>query len=69
MIHRGSLPKVEFEKVLQEDPLRVRRQDSNALQERSYEVFYKICISVPILISFSLVFFMMFYISPRGESV
>lgn len=63
-------PKVEFTKILKDDPLRLRRNNSEVeVTSKSYEIFYKICISIPILISFSLVFFMMFYISPRGESV
>ena len=35
----------------------------------NFEFFYKICIAIPIMISFSLVFFMIFYISPRGQSL
>lgn len=34
-----------------------------------YEMFYKICVGIPIMISFALVFFMIFYISPRGETM
>ena len=52
------------------DPLHLRRNTSEAeIPVKSYEFFYRVCISIPILISFSLVFFMMFYISPRGESL
>ena len=48
-----------------DDPLDIKDNASNA----SFEFFYKICISIPIAISFSLVFFMIFYISPRGQSL
>ena len=59
--------KVSFsiEKMVEGDPAKVKARHPNA----NYEFFYKICISIPIMISFSLVFFMIFYISPRGESM
>ena len=47
------------------DPANVKKRHPNS----NYELFYKICISIPVMISFSLVFFMIFYISPRGESM
>ena len=47
------------------DPLNMKEKYPNA----NFEFFYKICISIPIAISFSLVFFMIFYISPRGQSL
>ena len=47
------------------DPAKLKDRHPNS----NYEFFYKICISIPIMISFSLVFFMIFYISPRGESM
>jgi len=47
------------------DPANIRKRHPNS----NYEFFYKICISIPVMISFSLVFFMIFYISPRGESM
>ena len=45
-----------------DDPAGIKDKFPNA----NFEFFYKICISIPIAISFSLVFFMIFYISPRG---
>ena len=45
-----------------DDPLNIKEKVPN----EKFEFFYKICISIPIAISFSLVFFMIFYISPRG---
>lgn len=45
-----------------DDPLSIKESAPN----EKFEFFYKICISIPIAISFSLVFFMIFYISPRG---
>ena len=53
------------EKVIDADPAKIRQRHPNS----NYEFFYKICISIPITISFSLVFFMIFYISPRGEAM
>ena len=42
---------------------------TKAIVNSNFEFFYRICISIPIAISFSLVFFMIFYISPRGQSL
>ena len=61
---RGNV-KFSIEKMVEKDPAKVKARHPNA----NYEFFYKICISIPIMISFSLVFFMIFYISPRGESM
>ena len=47
------------------DPMNMKAKYPHA----DFEFFYKICISIPIAISFSLVFFMIFYISPRGQSL
>ena len=51
-----------MDSVVASDPVNVKKRHPNS----NYEFFYKICISIPIMISFSLVFFMIFYISPRG---
>ena len=61
---RGNV-RFSIEKMVEKDPAKVKARHPNA----NYEFFYKICISIPIMISFSLVFFMIFYISPRGESM
>ena len=51
---------------MEADPMRVR---DIAGSNEKYESFYRVCISIPVFISFSLIFFMIFYISPRGESL
>ena len=51
--------------LVEADPVNIRERHPNS----NYESFYKICISIPVMISFALVFFMIFYISPRGESM
>ena len=52
-------------KTESDDPIGIKDKSTGA----NFEFFYKICISIPIAISFSLVFFMIFYISPRGQSL
>ena len=52
-------------RLVEADPAKLKERHPNS----NYEFFYKICISIPIMISFSLVFFLIFYISPRGESM
>ena len=47
------------------DPLNLKQRHPGS----NYKLFYKICISIPIMISFALVFFMIFYISPRGKTM
>ena len=59
---RGNV-KFNVNGMVKNDPARIKARHPNA----NYEFFYMICISIPIMISFSLVFFMIFYISPRGE--
>lgn len=56
---------IKFESVLKADLARLKERHPNS----NYKFFYKLCISIPIMISFSLIFFMIFYISPRGESM
>ena len=48
-----------------------RRKSRNLTDEQKdkYAIFYKICIAIPIMISLALVSFMIFFLSPRGESV
>ena len=59
--HVGFHPDVIAEK----DPLNIKLRHPQS----DYKLFYKICISIPIMISFALIFFMIFYISPRGETM
>ena len=54
-----------IDNIVEADPVKIRQRHPNS----NYEFFYKICISIPITISFSLIFFMIFYISPRGEAM
>ena len=56
---------VTFDSIVKADLARLKGRHPNS----NYEFFYKLCITIPIMISFSLVFFMIFYISPRGESM
>ena len=66
MLAQGrGLGGVNPQKAGREDPAGIKDRFPNA----NFEFFYKICISIPIAISFSLVFFMIFYISPRGQSL
>jgi len=57
--------KFSLNKIVEADPAKLKERHPNS----NFEFFYKICISIPIMISFSLVFFLIFYISPRGESM
>jgi hypothetical protein len=53
-----------FENVIENDPLNLRRYHS-----KHYRTVYTICMMIPILLSLSLVFFLMFFMSPRGSSL
>ena len=57
--------KFSLEDLAESDPMRIRERHPEA----NFKKFYKICVSIPIMICFSLVFFMIFYISPRGETM
>lgn len=61
---RGNV-KFSVGTMVESDPARIKERHPNS----NYEFFYKICIGIPTMISFSLVFFMIFYISPRGEAM
>ena len=51
--------------LAEKDPLRLKERHPGS----DHKLFYKICISIPVMISFALCFFMIFYISPRGETM
>lgn len=57
---RGS--SLNFENVLETDPLRIKKYDSN-----KYKTVYTVCVMIPFLLAFALVFFLIFFMSPRGR--
>lgn len=56
--------KSHFDNVLESDPLRIRKYRS-----AHYRSIYTICVLIPLLLAFSLVFFLIFYVSPHGKSM
>ena len=61
------MKRVGVSQVIAKDPLRIRRRDTAS--EKQVQTFYYICISIPALIGLSLLCFLLFFLSPRGESV
>ncbi len=53
-----------FENVLVSDPLRLKKYHSP-----HYKKVYTICVLIPTLLAFAIVFFLIFYMSPRGMSM
>ena len=58
--------RVSVRHVTDSDPARLRKRNVN---DQSVECFYKLCLTIPTLIGLSLAFFLLFLLSPRGESV
>ena len=56
--------KSNFENVLESDPLRIKKYDSPY-----YKTVYLICVFIPLLLGFATVFFLIFFMSPRGRSM
>ena len=56
--------KNHFENVLVSDPLKIKKYNS-----ANYRKVYSICVLIPTLIAFSVVFFLTFYMSPRGRNM
>jgi hypothetical protein len=44
------------------DPLKLKKYNSP-----HYKLLYTICVLIPVFLSFSLVFFLIFFMSPRGQ--
>lgn len=57
-------PSSSFENVLVSDPLRLKKYDS-----RYYKSVYLVCVLIPVLLAFATVFFLIFFMSPRGRSM
>ena len=55
-----------YKNLRRADPARIKRKAHNKAE---YDLFYKICIGIPTTILLALVFFIIFFMSPRGESV
>ena len=55
---RGSL-----KDVLKADPIKIRRKVN---QQDKFVHFYQICVSIPVTMGLSLLFFLLFILSARG---
>lgn len=53
-----------IENVLESDPLKLKKYNTPY-----YKVVYSVCVLIPTLIAFSIVFFLIFYMSPHDKSL
>jgi hypothetical protein len=60
------MQRVSFRQVVATDLLKIKKRSH---QERNVECFYRICLAIPTVIGLSLVFFILFFLSPNGQSV
>ena len=51
-----------FENVLESDPLKLKKYDTPY-----YKAIYTICVFIPVLLAFSIVFFLIFFMSPGSR--
>jgi ribosomal protein S30 len=52
-----------FQNLLYADPFKIRKRTPR------YRNAYGICVSIPALLGFALVFFLIFFMSPRGRNM
>ena len=51
-----------FENVLESDPLKLKKYDTP-----NYKRIYSVCVFIPVLLAFAIVFFLIFFMSPSSR--
>jgi hypothetical protein len=57
------MQRVSFRQVVATDLLKVKKRSH---KEENVECFYRICLAIPTVIGLSLLFFILFFLSPNG---